>query len=242
MTGPDTTVESWDTQIITRAVVEGVFMASKIETALDKPRYKKGHMYETRNIDNIDERSAGFIDYVGTHGTLADKVAVASAVARCTSMGRMSSWDADINKLWLKFDKTREYLANFTNLPGNFVHHEANVYDLKPEGPYDLVVVDPPKVVSATDVYSVSYAGLNRALGGKCEIPSWSWRDVPGRLRRIFEIPTNRLILMYTSDVRPTVDDMRALLSQYGEIVEDRRFLHRSRYDYGIVVQKNRIN
>lgn len=237
---PGVTIESWDTQLLSRAVVEGVFSTDKLKTAMgDKPRYKKGHMYQTRGFANIDERCAGFIDYVGSHGTLADKAAIASAAARSTMMGRMDQWDSDINKLWTKFLKAREYLAQFTNLPGTFTHHEANVYDLVPEGPYDAVLIDPPKVVIGSDIYSANFSDLNTALGGKCELPKWSWRDTTGRMRRIFEIDTRLLIFMYVSDVRPTMDDMRKVISEYGTIVEEERFLHRSRYDYGLVVRKS---
>lgn len=241
MAREDTIIESWDTQILSRAVIEGVFKADKIVTAIDKPRYKKGYMYDTRGLKGIDTRSAGFIDYVGAHGTLADKVAVFSATVRCTLMGRMNQWDSDVDKLWDKFVKQREHLKSFTNLPGTFIHHEANVYEEKPTGPYDFTFIDPPKVVDGgKDIYSQNYVHINRALGGKCELPPWSWRDTPARLRMLFEMDTKSMALIYVSDVRPTFEDVKKLMERYGTTIDQIRAMHRSRYDYAVYLRKDK--
>ena len=237
---PGVTIESWDTQIISRAIVEGVFNVPEIETAIDKPRYKKGHMYETRAIAGIDERCAGFIDYVGAHGTLADKVAIFSSVVRSSNMGRMTEWSksSGMAELWYKFEKNRDYLAQFTNLPGTFIHHEASVFETVPVGPYDLLHVDPPKVVSSSDIYSANYQHLNIALGGKCEVPKWGWRDTVGYMRNIFKLDAETITLLYVSDVTPTLDTLKKVLSDYATIQDVLRLLHRARYDYTILARK----
>lgn len=235
----DTIIESWDTQFISRAVIEGVFKANKIMTNIDKPRFKKGSMFEGRGIKKIDDHCAGFIDYVGAYGTLADKVALFSATVRASQMGRMTHWDSDINRFWAKFQKQLEYLQGFTNMPGQFIHHEGSVFDNPPAGEYDITQIDPPKIVDVGgDIYSSYYKSINVALGGACELPRWTWRDTTGYLRQIFSINTKRLLFMYVSDVRPSMDELRKVIMEYGEVELDERFFHRNRYDYGMVVRK----
>lgn len=235
----DTIIESWDTQLISRAVIEGVFKADKIESNLDKPRFKKGVMFEKRGIRRIDDHSAGLLDYIGAHGTLADKAATFSAVVRCSLMGRMTHWDSDVNRFWKKIQDQLTYLSGFTNMPGEFIHHEASVFDEPPTGTYDITQIDPPKIVDVGgDIYSSYYKALNEALGGKCELPRWTWRDTTGYLRQIFGIDTERLLFMYVSDVRPSMEELRKVITEYGEVEVDERFFHRNRYDYGMVVRK----
>jgi hypothetical protein len=238
---PGRVIESWDTQIISRAIVEGVFQADKIERTIDKPRYKKGYMYDKRALNKIDDRCAGLIDYVGAHGTLAEKVAIFSATVRSTSMGRMTDWNSDINRFWVKFEKNLEYLERFTSLPGTFIHHEEDVFIEVPQGPYDFMHVDPPKVVSTSDIYSQNYLHLNRALGGKCEVPKWTWRDTPGYLRKIFQLDARRTSFIYVSDIKPTLADMRKILEEYSVVVDDVRLLHRSRYDYILLAERKAV-
>jgi hypothetical protein len=249
MARDDTVIESWDTQLISRAVIDGVFKADEIKSNLadnGKPRYRKGYMYESRGLKRIDDHCAGFIDWVGAHGTLADKAALFSAAVRCTEMGRMTHWDSDINRFWAKFQKQLEYLSGFTKMPGEYIHHEASVFDEYPDptrgyghNKYDIVQIDPPKIVDVGgDIYSGYYKHINIALGGKCELPRWSWRDTVGYLRQIFSIDAERLLFMYVSDVRPTMDELRKVVSEYGEVEVDERFLHRNRYDYGMIVRK----
>jgi len=231
-------IESWDTQVASRGIVEGVFAASKLQSSVRLPKFLKGHMYETRSITNIDAASAGFIDYVGKYGTLADKAAISSAVTRCTQMGRMGTWTGDIEQLWAKFQKSRAYLASYVSLPGQFTHHEANVYETYPSGRYDAVLIDPPKVVSTTDIYSAHYQDLNTALGGAVPIPEWRREHVLTRLEELIVLPARWVLLLYTSEVYPTMDDIRWLLSKYGQVTVEDRYRHRSRYDYCILVDK----
>jgi hypothetical protein len=238
MAGPGKVIESWDTQITTRGIIEGVFGAKKLRSAMHEPKYLKGHMYKTRAIDGIDVASAGLIDYIGKHGTLADKAAIAAATARCTMMGRMTTWTADVDQLWKRYQKIRHYLLQYTDLPGRFVHHEANVYETVPAGSYDTIQIDPPKVVSTTDIYSAHFQELNTALGGACPIPEWRRNNVMARLEEVVSIPAQKILFMYTSDVFPTIDDIRWLLLRHGRIVREDRFMHRSRYDYCILVSK----
>lgn len=240
MAGEGKTIESWDTQIISRAIIDGVFGAKKAESNVDVPRYRKGYMFETRGFKKIDDRSAGFVDWVGEHGTLLDKVAMFSAASRSTYMGRMQEWSdsSNINTLWDKFEKTRAYLEGWVNLPGKFIHHEASFFEPLPEGPYDAMLVDPPKVVMSSDIYSKMFGTLNIALGGSHEIPKWHWKDAPGLMRLTFGIPAKKYLLFYVSDVRPTLAEMKRVMARNAGPLQDEEeniVLHRSRYDYGVL-------
>lgn len=238
MSGEGKTIESWDTQHLSRLVIEGIFTAKRPRTTIHEPKYLKGHMYETRALIGIDDRSAGLIDFIGKYGTDLDKVALASAIVRCTLMGRMTHWHADVNVLWQKFGKERARLAKFVNLPGTFIHHEASFFDEPPTNEYDAIQIDPPKVVSSSDIYSAYYNDLNTILGGTIILPRWGWRDVPGHMRQVFEVPAARIIMLYVSDVRPPVTEIRRLLLEQADIIDEKRFLHRSRYDYGMLGQR----
>ena len=231
-------IESWDTQVASRGIVEGVFAAERLQSSVRVPKFRKGYMYETRAIAGIDAASAGLVDYIGKYGTIADKAAISSAVTRCTQMGRMGTWTGNVEQLWAKFQKSRSYLAGYVNLPGQFTHHEANVYQVPPQGKYDAVLIDPPKVVSTTDIYSAHYQDLNTALGGAVPIPEWRREHVLVRLEELIALPARWVLLLYTSEVHPTMDEIRWLLSRYGQIVVEDRYRHRSRYDYCILLDK----
>lgn len=241
----DTTIESWDTQIISRAIIDGVFKAKKSESNLtDKPRYRKGHMYESRAFKGIDDASAGFIDWVGEHGTLYDKVAIFSAAVRSTLMGRMQDWNGDIDELWYKYNRSKKYLEQWLNMPGKFIHHEASFFDPLTTKSYDAILIDPPKVVQTSDIYSRSFNDLNIALGGTIEIPTWGWRDVIGWLRMTFNVDAEKILLFYVSDVRPSLPQVKTLLAEFGEIQEHEEVmaLNKSRYDYGVLALRERAS
>lgn len=238
MVGEGRTIESWDTQYYSSAIVNGVFAAKEAETAVDGIHYRKGYMYETRALKNIDERSAGFIDWVSKYGTELDKASLGSAVIRSTLMGRMTQWYANIEKLYARFLKARDYNTLWVNRPGEFIHHEASFHDNVPKGSFDMMQVDPPKVVVGADVYSNNFASLNTALGGSLELPKWKSADVLGRFSDFLDVDVERIVFLYTSGVKPTVDQVKTLLGNFGEIEETKDFVHRGRTDYGIVVRR----
>jgi hypothetical protein len=242
MARPDTRIETWDTQVYSRAIIEGIFAAKTAESNVDRLRYRKGYMYETRSIRNIDERSAGFIDWVGKYGTPFDKACLGSAVIRCSLMGRLHQWHSNIEGLWKRFVRSREKMAQWINQPGEFVHHEGSFFapDLFPgDRSYDLMQVDPPKIVVGADVYSTNFQHFNRALGGsETELPKWNWRDSMGAFRRVLEVDAQRILFMYVSGVRPPYEEVIALLEETGKVEQVQEFPHRSRTDYGIVVKR----
>lgn len=239
MTHSGLVTESWDTQIISRAFVEGVFAKAEADSALDSnPRFTKGHMYEVRSFKGIDERSAGFIDWVGRNGTLFDKAAIATAVAKSTFRGRMTEWNSTFSAFWGKYLQARTHHGHYTNLPGKFVHHEADWYKTKPDKAYDVLYVDPPKIITSSDAYSKTFEPINRALGGEVSFDRWTWRDYIGKIRNVLDVQSSSILFLYTSDVRPDLVAIRRLLSDYGKITEESTFSHRNRFDYTLEVTR----
>lgn len=222
--GPGTTIESWDTMHYARCIIEGVFSAKTVETNVDAIHYRKGWAYQHRPFKNIDDRCAGFIDWVAEEGTLYDKAALGSSIVRCTLMGRMMHWHANIEQLYRRFQKQLEYNQDWINQPTVFNHHEGDFYaDLEKlqDVEFDLVHIDPPKVVNYSDVYSLHFAGFDKALtaGQGPKLPKWSRRNSIPQMRKIFEgVTANRFIFMYVSKVVPTFGDVKKVLEQYGEI------------------------
>jgi hypothetical protein len=200
-------------------------------------------MYESRAMKNIDERCAGFIDWVAEEGTLFDHAALCSAVVRCTLMGRMTQWYANIEQLWSRFQKAREYNLTWINRPGTFIHHEGSVFDAI-GGPqissYDLMQVDPPKVVVGKDVYSANFDILNKALHGAVNpLPSWSTSDSMSRFRELMKVKADRVLFMYTSGVKPTNDEVKRMLLEFGELEAEQAFPHRGRTDYAMIIRRH---
>lgn len=244
MAGEGRIIHSWDTQFYSRAIVEGVFAASSGETHVDKLHYRKGWMYETRALKYIDERCAGFIDWVADEGTMFDKASIASAIVRSTFMGRMTQWYANIEQLYKRFQKAREYNLQFVNAPGSFSHYEGSVYDdienmACDDMAYDLVQIDPPKVVVGGDVYSSYFDVLNKALHGKVEkLPRWSSKMVIPSFRDLMKIPAKRVLFMYVSGVKPSNDEVQRMLLEYGDLEDSVEFAHQGRTDYGVVIRR----
>lgn len=239
MAGEGRTIESWDTQFYSRSIVEGVFAASEGKTAIDGIHYRKGWMYETKALKYIDERSAGFIDYVADEGTMLDKASLASAIVRCTLMGRMTQWYANIEKLYARFERARESNMAWVNRPGTFIHHEGSIFDSMPTGSYDFMQVDPPKIVIGGDVYSANFDVLNKALKGTVvDLPRWTSRDSIPNFRKIMSIEAERILFMYVSKVKPPMEEIERLLLEYGDLIEKKEFTHRGRTDYALLLSR----
>jgi hypothetical protein len=243
MSGPDRVIESWDTQYYSRAIIEGVFAASEPKSNVDKLHYRKGFMFETRAIKNIDERCAGFIDWVVEEGTLFDHAALGSAIVRCTLMGRMTQWYANMEQLFSRFQRARDYNLTWVGKPGTFVHHEGSVFDsiaadeLQPS--YDLMQVDPPKVVVGKDVYSANFDVLNKTFkGAVTQLPPWSTRDSMGRFRELMRVDAKRILFMYLTGVKPTYEEVKAMLLEHGELEAEEAFTHRGRTDYALIIRR----
>jgi hypothetical protein len=233
-------VWSWDTQHYTRCVVDGVFNATEVETNVDQIRYKKGYAYEHPPYKHIDERCCGFIDWVATNGTLYDKSCLASAMIRSTLMARMMHWHTNIEGLYTKFQRQFEYNREWLNRPGVFHHTEGNFFDSLEDldQEFDLVHIDPPKVINYSDVYSLHFKTLNAALtqGEGPTLPKWSRRNAMGYYRRCMQIKAKKTVFMYTSGVFPDVEAVEKMLREHGEIQNTYTFNHQGRTDYGYLI------
>lgn len=240
MAGEGRTIESYDTQFYSRAIVEGVFSADTPESNVDKIHYRKGYMYESRAIKNIDERSAGFIDWVAKYGTLFDKACVTSAAIRSTLLGRGNQWYSNVETFWRRFEKARVYNAQWVNQPGEFIHHEASVFDALPQGEYDLMQVDPPKVVAGSDVYSANFQALNKMFDGAIDpLPKWNWRDASSYFREmVTDIKAERVVFLYVSGVKPSYEEVKDILRVEYVEEDEQSFPHRGRIDYGLVLRR----
>lgn len=234
-------IDSWDVAMPSHAIVNGIFAKSEPEITFTEPKFLKGRMYETRYIRNIDAKCAGLFDYIAEHGSLYEKSAIMSATLRSTLMGRGTDWTTDFPNYWKKYSRLLERNAEWVNLnKGKFKHTLGNFYESVPTKHYDVVQVDPPKVVSNRDVYSKGpFERLNYCMHGPVEIPKWTRHDAMGRMRITFDIKASKLIFLYVTGVRPTPEEVERVLPSYGEVVEVKEFHHRNRSDIGYVVMKD---
>lgn len=237
MTSEGANTTSFDTLIYSKFLVDGVFAAKTFETNVDGLHFRKGVMYQTRALKNIDERCAGFADWVAEHGTDLDKAALTSSIIRSTLMGRMTQWYANIEQFWSRFQKARDYLSGWVNLPGTFNHTFGSVFDSLPTGPFDLMQVDPPKIVVGSDIYSAYFKSLNLLFDAP-EPPKWNWREVLPKFEQLMQVEAERLIFLYVSDVRPPHEQVKALLEKYYDLEEEQMFEHRGRIDYGLKMRR----
>lgn len=238
---PDTIIDSWDTMHYTKCIVDGVFNATEADSVVDGIHYRKGWMFENRTYKNIDDRSAGFIDWVCEEGTDFDKACIGSAMTRSTVMGRLTHWKSNVENLYVRYQKQAEYNQEWLKQPGIRNHHEGDFFKSDAfEMEFDVAVVDPPKVLNYSDIYSLHFNHFNQALtAGKADkLPRWTRRNSIGYFRQLMELKTNKIVFMYVSKVFPTYEDVKKVLSQYGTIEEEAEFYHNGRYDYGLVISK----
>jgi hypothetical protein len=250
MARPDTTIESFDTQHYTKCIFEGVFRAKEAETNVDGIHYRKGWAFENRPYKNLDDRCAGFMDWVAQEGTLYDKACLGSAITRSTLMARMMHWKSNVEQFYNRFQKQFEYNKDWLNQPGKFVHHEDNFFnwsvatDLITETgvgfSYDFIEIDPPKVVNYSDTYSLRFEGFNQILtqGVAAKLPKWNRRNAMGYMRKALETPAPKVVFMYVSGVFPPYEDVKKMLATTGTIEEEREFFHQGRTDYGLVIAR----
>jgi len=242
----DTEIYSWDTMAYSRYIVDGVFNAEKAESNVTEIRYRKGWMYEHRTYKNIDDRCAGFIDWVAQEGTLFDKAALGSAMTRSTLMGRLTHWKSNVEQLYTRFEKQREYNQDWLNQPGTRLHVEgdffADLEALQGGEPCDLAIIDPPKVVNYSDVYSLHFNHFNQCLtnGQASRLPKWNRRNAMTYMRdAVTKIPASTMLFFYVNKVIPTYEDVKRVLGQYVEIEEEQEFYHNGRSDFALLLHKD---
>lgn len=240
MTREDRIIESWDTQYVVRAMVDGIFTAKEPQLTVTEPRLRKGYVYDTRCYKGIPDQAAGLIDYIAYHGSHYERIALTTAIIRSTFAGRMHDWSesATATALWEKFQKRLTIQEPYLNMPGKWYHREDNFFDTTP-GQYDLLYVDPPKIITNSDVYSDNFEKLNRSIGVEPRpFDRWTRYDFVGKIRMVLETKSDWLIFIYTSDVRPTLEEVMRVLDEYGDLKENRWFQHRKRFDYVLVYDR----
>lgn len=226
----DTVMDVCDFQRISTGLIEGVFTAKKFDTNVDKPRYTKGYMYHNADANfcrDMDTQSKGFIDWVATHGTPLDLMAIGMAIPGQTLRGWMTRWTGDFVSLYDKFISIRDACEEFIPRPGEWNYWEDDLFRLldngEMNGHYDLLVVDPPRLSGGVDLYSTAWTRLNKALLGTNEIQSWTIKNYYSNLDRILDIDSDYLIFSWTEGKypNPTAQEIKEYLEKKGTILDE---------------------
>ncbi len=237
-------IESWDLQYVCSLIINDLFNAQEPKRNIDKPRLLRGPTFEDRPFDHMSDRVAGLIDYIATTGTGYERLALATAIVGCTHRGRLDSWmeNRQDSALWGTFQNRLVKQEGYLGLPASFTHYENDFYSSLPDRSYDLLYIDPPKIITNTDVYSTTFRRLNRMIGPDhqhMEFDRWSKYDYTGRMRGVLDnVQSKHMMFVYTSDVRPGISTLKILFEDYGELVEEKRFRHRARIDYGLLYRR----
>lgn len=240
----DRYIRSADQQYLSQLIVEGVFNADSAESNITEPKYKKGYVFESRPFRSMPDECAGLIDYIATYGTAYDRTALSTAIVRGTYLGLLTVWGRAItvHDTWKIFLGKKIKNAAFVNLPGELEHHHFNVIDNLNTigGDFDVLYLDPPKVVSAgRDIYSGAFVQLNRALGGpEQEFTRWTSYNYLEYITPILQLPARKTIFCYTSDTNPTREQLESVLRTTGTITHVEAVQHGKRIDYAYVVKR----
>jgi len=203
------TIVSFDTQEISRCVVDGMFRAAP---APKSPPLTlgtlEGYATSTEGLGDMPADAAGAADYIAVAGDDYDRVCLFYALVRCSLMGRGQVWGRDKTVVDLErlYRRAHERLQAWRSLPGTFEHHKGSVFDADPSVFDDAVLfVDTPKVVQGNrDIYSSGYVRLNSIIAqAPVELPRWSedtfWRDMP----HLWNAPYDRMVLFHVTGARP---------------------------------------
>jgi hypothetical protein len=220
----DVTIDSDDFQHLSWAIAEGVFNAKVPVTNVDKPHYRKGRAYNGKLVQGIDERSAGFIDWIKDEGTPLDIACTGMAVPGQTMRGWMSRWTGSFDKFYAKFEQIREQCAEFIPMPGTFNFREEDFFRNTRQYfnvHYDALILDPPRLQTTADAYSRgAWVKLNACLGGTVAIKPWTDRNYFYLLSRIAEIKSNYLLMTWAVGY-PDLKDIKGFVSGLGEVEEE---------------------
>lgn len=237
------TIYSWDQQYLSKLAVDGVFNACAPDIHLSEFKLRKGYAFENRMKD-MPDRVAGLIDYIAGEGTLYERCALSTAIVRGTYMGRLSMWGRSVTEAnTLKTYQNRlKANADYTSLPGERVHSWASVLEAKHDVEYDLLYIDPPKVVGLTDIYFKGFVLLNEILYQDAlpfEFTRWNKRNFEEQIREVLSIPSRRIIFDYLTGADPSLEDMLKILADYGTIVHTEEFSHGKRTDTSTMIVRD---
>jgi hypothetical protein len=210
---PQRTIYSWDTQELSRCVVQGLFAAP---AQLGEPLargYLEGYAFREAPIAHIPGDAAGLADWIATAGSDYDRVCLSQALMRCTFMGRLKVWQraATADDLWAHYLRAFAKLAPWRGLPGTFVHRKGSVFEnvqlLHQLAEDQLLYIDTPKVITSGkkgDIYSVGFGGMNSILAQeRQELPPWTEATFRRDMPHLWTAPAKRMLLFHATGCQP---------------------------------------
>lgn len=239
-----TFIEMWETQELGALVID-LYQSKEVPSlGLTAPKFRKGIVYEERRPANIDDRCAGFIDYILAYGDVADKIAIIMSIPSNTQMGRMEYWVTDLPRLWEVFNERLKNIIQHIDMPGRFLLHKGDMF--RPEvfptnKQYDALLLDPPQLRGGVDWYSPKHSPhnfINRLLGGEANLPPWSPKEYKERIRRLVGINCNTILLRYGSGLWPSFEEILEIVQDTGEIVEHYTINQRRNIDHCVRIDK----
>ncbi len=234
-------VTSFDTLFLSHTIVDGIFRGKTSEVLDEDPVDPyKGWAYRNQPM-HMDEECAMFIDSVAQTGELYKLAALGMSIIRSTMRGRLDGWIASVQQLEDSYNSALARNREWLELPGQLEHHHQNVLEAEEilSQSWNTIVIDPPKVISQTDIYSDRYAVLDGCLSQRdVELPVWRSEGFLDRMRVLLEVPWKRCLFMYTTGVSPTLEEIEYLLHSIGKVVRRYQVLRSSRKDVLYVVEK----
>lgn len=237
----DRIIVSMDQQYLSDVVVNGVFVG-ELECYIEDFKLRKGYAYHNRMKDMPDD-VAGLIDYIAQEGSPFERAALITAIVRGTFRGMLGMWGRDITatRTLTSFLNRRKTNEEFVGLPGQIYHHHMSALDWDEDYEYDVLYIDPPKVVGTSDIYSKGFVLLNEYLAQeplRQPFVRWTKSNFIPNIKKVFDIPSKRIIFDYLSDTSPTLEEMLEVLEDYGTVVDQAYFDHGKRRDYLVVVDR----
>jgi hypothetical protein len=217
-----------DYQHLHTAIILGIFAAPNYVTYVDKPRFHMGQAVNGNlRIRDIDQRSAGFIDWVVKNGSLLDKACLGMSIPGQTMRGWLTQWTGSFDKFWTKFEKTREECKPYISMPGKWHCVENDFFrmdSILEDAHFDVVAIDPPRLTSGKDGYTTgSWARLNQVLGGHAVVKPWTRRNYFSLLHLVMNVDCNYVLFSWTKG-DPATEDVKKLVLSYGTLEDEQRW------------------
>lgn len=237
-------IVSYDTQPLSALVASVLTHREEPISRVQSPGFHKG--WCTQNMDkmwrNLDLDSALLIDYISISGNAFDKISLLKAISACTAFGRLSDWVGTPPMLWDRFNKAKLYMSSFvgTLKASQLKHTKGSFFDsaIQAQQMPTYIYVDPPKVVSRSDVYSKLFNRINSMLTQKdIELPKWDKTNVISTLQAVVSLPFTKMVLMHTSEAYPSIREFETYVLK-GYDFTSKEFSHGKGVDIGYIITK----
>jgi hypothetical protein len=237
------TIDTNDFQHLSWAIAEGVFNAKAPETNVDKPHYRKGKTYNGKMIKGMDERSAGFIDWVADFGSPLDIACVAMAIPGQTMRGWLSRWVGNFDRLYERFEQIRDQCAKYIPMPGTLNFVEGDFFKIPEywEKHYDVLVLDPPRLNPTRDAYSYGvWPKVNNCLGGTVRIQPWTTKNYFSLLSKTIAVKSDYILMTWADGqvVHPPIGQIKTFVRGLGTIEDEVTWEARSQTIHGWKVNR----